>query len=84
MTREEAQGWIAEVLLDKVREDRFPSATQLTLIEELLPREMLPDYLEVLIEKTEQDRFPSVYILRRIKALAAALPNDDRGRAAYD
>ena len=59
MTRDEARKWIADVLMDKVRQDRFPNATQLAVIEEVLPQDLLPDYLEFLIEKAEQDSVPS-------------------------
>ena len=51
MTRRDAQGWLANALMEKVRSDRYPSATQLSIIEEVIPREMVPDYLEILIEK---------------------------------
>ena len=51
MTRREAQAWLANALMEKVRSDRYPSATQLSIIEEVLLREMVPDYLEILIDK---------------------------------
>ena len=46
MTRDEARGWLVEMLLDKIRSDPYPSSTQLTIIEEVLPRELIPDYLD--------------------------------------
>jgi hypothetical protein len=74
LTRDEAQSWMVQTLLDKVRNDPYPSATQLQLIEESLPQELIPDYLEVLIEKAQQDKFPSIPLLRRISRVAASLP----------
>lgn len=74
MTRDEAQGWLVEMLLDKVRSDPYPSATQLEIIEEVIPDEMLPDYLEVLIEKVAEDNWPSIPMLRRISRVASSLP----------
>jgi hypothetical protein len=74
MTRDEAQGWFVQLLLDKVRQDHYPSATQLAMIEETIPREMLPDYLEVLMEKVSGDSIPSVGMLRRIQRVAESLP----------
>ena len=74
MTRDEAHGWLASMLMDKVRNDHYPSATQLEIIEEVLPREMVPDYLEILIDKAAQDSVPSVPLLRRISRVAASLP----------
>jgi hypothetical protein len=74
MTRDEARGWLAQTLMDKVRDDPYPSATQMAIIEEVLPREMVPDYLEVLIDKASQDKFPSIPMLRRISRVADSLP----------
>ena len=78
MTRDEAQGWLANLLMEKVRNDRYPSTTQLAIIEEILPRELVPDYLEVLMEKAAEDTVPSVPLLRRIERVAATLPAAER------
>ena len=74
MTRDEAKGWLVQTLLDKVREDRFPSPTQLEMIELVIPREMVPDYLEVLIDKVADDNMPSIPMLRRIARVSDSLP----------
>ena len=74
MNRDEAQGWLVQVLLDKVRSARYPSATQLAIIEEALPQQMVPDYLQVLMEKAAEDQFPSIPLLRRISRVAETLP----------
>jgi hypothetical protein len=80
MTRDEANGWLVKVLLEKIRNDRYPSATQMTIVENVLPREMVPDYLEVLMEKAAQDSVPSVPMLQRIMRVAAGLPaTESRG-----
>jgi hypothetical protein len=78
MTRDEAQGWLVEMLLDKIRNDPYPSSTQLSIIEEVIPRELVPDYLDVLIDKAAQDDFPSIPMLRRISRVAASLPVVER------
>jgi hypothetical protein len=62
--------------MEKVRSDPYPSATQLSIIEESIPREQLGDYVELLVEKAAQDEFPSVPLLRRISRVAASLPRD--------
>jgi len=80
LTRSEAQGWMVEMLLEKIRNDRYPSATQMAIIEESLPPEMIQDYLEVLIEKAERDTVPSIPLLQRISRVAATLPADGRRR----
>ena len=80
MTRDEARGWLAQTLMEKVRNDRYPSATQLAIIEEVLPRQMIPDYLEVLIDKAAQDNIPSIPLLRRISRIADSLPATEARR----
>jgi hypothetical protein len=80
MTRDEAQGWFVQLLMDKVRQDRFPSVTHLDMIEGSLPREMVPDYLEVLMDKVAQDPVPSVMMLRRIQSVAESLPRSEPQR----
>ena len=80
MTRREAQGWLANALMDKVRNDPYPSATQLSIIEEVIPREMVPDYLEILIDKVSQDSWPSIPMLRRISRVAESLPRTEEAR----
>jgi hypothetical protein len=77
LTRDEAQGWLANTLMEKVRNDRYPSATQLAIIEEVLPRAMVPDYLEVLMAKAAEDNVPSVPLLQRIMRVAQTLPNTE-------
>jgi hypothetical protein len=74
LNREEAQGWLVQMLLEKVRSDPYPSSTQLAIIEQVLPREMTGDYLQVLIDKAAQDKFPSIPMLRRISRVAESLP----------
>ena len=78
MTRDEAQGWLVQMLLDKVREDQYPSTTQLDLIEQSIPTAMIPDYLGVLMEKVAGDRYPSLSLLGRIQRVAAALPASEQ------
>ena len=80
LSRDEAQGWLVQTLLEKIRNDPYPSATQMQILEESLPREMIPDYLEVLIEKAQRDSMPSIPMLRRISRVAAMLPPAQRRR----
>jgi hypothetical protein len=67
------------VLLDKVREERYPSPTHLTLIEKWISRDRVPDYLRVLIDKVEQDTFPSIPMIRCIQRVAECLPRSEHG-----
>jgi hypothetical protein len=77
MTRDEVREWLAEFLLEMVREDPYPSPTHLDLIEKSIPCYMIPEYIEVLQEKAEQDLYPSIPLLRRILRLTACLPRQD-------
>ena len=76
MNREDAQGRLVQMLMDKVREDQYPSATHLSIIEESIPRELLGDYVELLVDKAAQDEFPSIPMLKRIARVAATMPRD--------
>jgi hypothetical protein len=74
-TRREAQGMLSQVLMDHVRADPYPSVTQMTLIEESIPLDMVDEYLDILLEKVTSVRFPSVPMMRRIQRVAESLPN---------
>jgi hypothetical protein len=75
MNRDEAQARVVQMLMDKVREDPYPSATQLSIIEGLLSPELAGDYVELLCEKAARDEFPSIPMLKRISRVASTLPN---------
>jgi hypothetical protein len=65
MTRHEARAWLVEFLLDKVREDRYPSPTHLALIEKWISRGTghLPEHPHA----------------RRIRRVAERLPQSEHG-----
>jgi hypothetical protein len=65
---------LAGILLERVRQDTHPSTTQMTIIEEVLPPQLLPRYVEVLLEKVAQDHSPSIAMLQRIQRLINAMP----------
>jgi hypothetical protein len=73
-SRMEAQAAFTRILLDHVREDDYPSVTQMTLIEESIPLDMVDEYLEILFEKVQNTRHPSIPMMRRIQRVAEALP----------
>ena len=78
MTRGEAQQVIAGFLMERVRADHYPSTTQMAMIEQLIPTEMVPDYLDILMDKLVEDAWPSIDMLRRIQRVAATLPASER------
>jgi hypothetical protein len=66
---------IADSLLDKIKEEQYPSVTMMNRVESVISndREELSDYAEVLLEKVEESRFPSIDMLKRLDRLAAQL-----------
>jgi hypothetical protein len=60
-----------ELLLDRVREERFPNPDHLDRIEAAVRSpEQVVAYVEVLLSKVEGMRYPSGAILDRIQRLA--------------
>jgi hypothetical protein len=72
MNAVEARAAYLQVLMERIRQDRYPSATHMTLIEQALPAQLLPAYIEILLEKVAQDSNPSISMLRRIAGLVDA------------
>ncbi|HEY2603493.1 MAG TPA: hypothetical protein VGI67_18195 [Thermoleophilaceae bacterium] len=70
---EEAQTAIARLLLEKVRQDKYPSTTQMGMLEQILPPEFVREYLNVLLEKVLTERQPSIAMLRRLARIAQQL-----------
>jgi hypothetical protein len=70
---EEARNAIARLLLEKVRQDKYPSTTQMEIIEQMMPSYLLRDYLNVLLEKVMTDSSPSIPMLRRLARIAGQL-----------
>ena len=66
MNRMESRAVLAGVLMKRVREDRYPSATDMDLIEQILPPQLLPRYVEVLLDKLAQDQRPSISMIHRL------------------
>jgi hypothetical protein len=61
---------ILQVLLDKVRDDPFPSVTQLDMIEGMLRGDEVEEYTDILLSKVRHDAFPSIDHLRRLQNFA--------------
>jgi hypothetical protein len=70
---EEARNAISRILIEKVRQDRYPSVTQMELIEQLMPPYLMRDYLNVLLEKVVLESRPSISLMHRISKIAQAL-----------
>jgi len=65
----DVRGEILRMLMGKVAEDQYPSATMLDMIEQILRPDEVPAYAELLMEKIRGDRFPSIPMLNRVMAL---------------
>ena len=74
MNSVEARAAYVRMLMDRVREARHPSVTHMALIEEALPPQWIPDYVEILLQKVADDPNPSIPMLRRIRQLIDAAP----------
>ena len=49
----------------------------MAMVEDALPRDMVPEYLAILMEKVAQDSVPSIPMLRRMQRVAESLPVDE-------
>ena len=74
LSREDVQTALAQMLLAKVRQDNYPSATEMDMLEEVIPPDLVRDYVNVLLEKTLTSRFPSIPVLRRLQRVTSRLP----------
>jgi len=66
MNQMEARAVLAGMLLKRVKEERYPSPTELSLIEEIIPPQLLPRYVDVLLDKLAQERRPSISMIHRL------------------
>jgi hypothetical protein len=73
VSREQVQTAISRILLEKIRQDRYPSYTQMTMLEQTIPPSLYREYLNVLLEKVISENRPSVTMIRRIQRFASHL-----------
>jgi hypothetical protein len=59
------QDQFAEVLLDRIRSDRYPSGTQMDIFEAVASRRMLLEYVLHLMDRIEEDPHPSIPMMHR-------------------
>jgi hypothetical protein len=80
MNRVQAAEAIAQLLIESVERDRYPSATQMDLIEQQMTPQVASDLLEMMLDKISGERYPSITMLRRMQRIAESLPEsaDDR------
>ncbi len=61
---------LVDTLMEKVRNDPYPSVDMLNTLEALLDPLELEDYAELLLEKVRNDRYPSWNMIYRLHNLA--------------
>ncbi len=59
----------AQMLLDRISNDKHPSATHMAMFESLAPPELLVRYILHLTETIENDTNPSIPMMRRVQRL---------------
>ena len=59
----------AEMLLDRIRADKYPSATYMTMLEQVATPRVLVEYIEHLLERIGDDEHPSIPMMRRVERL---------------
>jgi hypothetical protein len=73
ISREEAETAYARLLLQRVRQDKYPSANHMLMLEQTLPPALTREYLSVLFEKTQNESHPSIPMLQRIQRIVQRL-----------
>jgi hypothetical protein len=71
--REEAEVAFANFLIERIRQDKYPSVTQMNLLEQAIPRPLILRYVNVLLEKVAEDNWPSNPMLKRLNRVIDAM-----------
>lgn len=58
------------MLLDKVRDDRYPSSKMMDILEYTMLGYEREEFARILLEKVSADRYPSIPMIERIARLA--------------
>jgi hypothetical protein len=65
----EIQAAYAEVLLNRIRQDVFPSTTQMDMFEAVAPPRQMGQYLAHLMQRIESEPHPSISMMQRVQAI---------------
>ena len=60
----------AELLLDHIRADRYPSINHMNMLEQIATPRVLVEYTLHLFERIEADKYPSIPMMQRVQRLA--------------
>ena len=69
-TRLDVRELVLDILLEKIEEDRYPSAAMMDDVERLLPPWRRREYAEILLAKIREDRYPSRSLIQRVVQLS--------------
>ncbi|HEX5780870.1 MAG TPA: hypothetical protein VFX80_03055 [Solirubrobacteraceae bacterium] len=61
----------AEVLLERIRNDQYPSTTHMSMLEATASDRVLAEYILHLMERIEAEQHPSTSMMQRVQRLAA-------------
>jgi hypothetical protein len=61
----------AEMLLDKISRDEYPSGTHMDLLEAIAPPQVLLQFIFHLMERIDEDVHPSIPMMERTQRLIA-------------
>ncbi len=63
------QDRFAEVLLEKIRGDNYPSVTQMDMFESVASPRLRAEFALHLMERIDEDMWPSVPMMQRVQRL---------------
>ena len=61
----------AEILLDRIISDRYPSSTHMDMLESLAPPRLRVQFVLYLLERIASDANPSIPMMQRVQRLIA-------------
>ena len=64
---------LAEILLDTISRDPFPSSTHMDMFESFAPLELRVRYALVLMDRIDGDPHPSIPMMRRVQRLVTSM-----------
>jgi len=62
---------LAEVLLEKIRNDQYPSATHMSMLEAFASDQVMGEYLAHLMQRIQEEPHPSISMMQRVQNIAA-------------
>jgi hypothetical protein len=65
------QEYYGELLLERIRAERYPSVTYMDMLEEIATPQMMVEYTMHLFERIESETYPSPPMMKRVQRLVA-------------